>query len=663
VRRTYLVVLLLAGIFLSAFVLPVASPGVITFEKTYGEDIDCYFGRAVQQTSDGGYVVAGFWQYGLFGDIGPLLFKTDSLGNRRWWQAIKPLFDNVANSVQQTFDGGYIVGTMFGMTKTDAVGREVWTRGYGSSVRSVRQTSGGGYIAAGGYLLMTDAVGNLLWARDYGDIGFSVLQTWDEGYVMAGYKDDQVYLVKADHHGDSLWARTYGTGTGYSVWETLDSGYVIGGVTGEDMYLVKTNSLGESLWTRTYGGTGRDYAYSVQQTSDGGYILAGRTDSFTPGYRAYLVKTDSLGYILWTRLYGGSSWTDGFCAQQTSDGGYVIVGDKDCGAYLIKTDEEGGLRTDAGVVTLDAPGDTVLSDSICAVVATVRNFGVTSVTFDVIARIDSLSSDGYEDTVQVEDLPPDSSVEVVFKDWHVPPTDSTIYEMVVCTAVPQDWDTSNDCRSKSIFAYHVTYRDAGVVSVDSPGDTVFIDSLYPVIATVQNFGNIAIDFDVVAFIDGYDDRISVEGLAVGSTIQVTFRDWQVPLADSTTYRMAICTVLPHDSDTSNDCSYKSIFAYNLIGMQEGVKHGLQAADYRLEQNDPNPLRGSTVMGYSLPAAVPVSLKVYDMAGRLIEILVDENQESGTYRIRWQAKDRPAGIYFYRLQAGNFVDMKKMTVVH
>ncbi|MCH8838532.1 MAG: hypothetical protein IIA60_12170 [Candidatus Marinimicrobia bacterium] len=88
------------------------------------------------------------------------------------------------------------------------------------------------------------------------------------------------------------------------------------------------HAQGATLWTRTYGGSGSDYGYSVQQTVGGGFVVAGYTDSFGAGGRdVYLIRTDEAGDTLWTRTYGGSgSYDGGLSIQQTSDGGYVVIG-------------------------------------------------------------------------------------------------------------------------------------------------------------------------------------------------------------------------------------------------------------------------------------------------------------------------------------------------
>jgi len=99
---------------------------------------------------------------------------------------------------------------------------------------------------------------------------------------------------------------------------------------------------------KTYGGSEEDAGYYCQQTRDGGYILTGSTDSFGVGSRdVYLIKTDSLGDTLWTRIFG-EQCSDGYYVRQTTDGGYVIAGAADAfglhGIFIIRTDSIGHIK-------------------------------------------------------------------------------------------------------------------------------------------------------------------------------------------------------------------------------------------------------------------------------------------------------------------------------
>ena len=352
-------------------------------------------GNSVQQTTDGGYVVAGYTNSFGAGLNDVYLIKTNSLGDTLWTRTYGGANNDYGNSVQQTADGGYIIAgytNSFGaglndvyLMKTNASGDTLWTRTYGGIsaelANSIQQTTDGGYIVAGWtktfgaggadvYLIKTNPSGDTLWTKTYGgtgeDEGWSVRQTTDDGYIISGGTDSSgagdydVYLIKTNASGDTTWTRTYGGGhedKGFSVQQTLDGGYIVTGrmtpaIQG-DVWLIKTNASGDTLWTRTYGGASSDWGFSVQQTLDGGYVIAGVTYSAgTGGADVYLIKTNASGDTLWTKIYGGPSYDWGQSVRQTTDGGYVIAGEtQSYGAgswdvYLIKTDADGSVSVE-----------------------------------------------------------------------------------------------------------------------------------------------------------------------------------------------------------------------------------------------------------------------------------------------------------------------------
>ena len=85
-------------------------------------------------------------------------------------------------------------------------------------------------------------------------------------------------------------------------------------------------------------------------------------------------------------------------------------------------------------------------------------------------------------------------------------------------------------------------------------------------------------------------------------------------------------------------------------------------DYTLSQNYPNPFNPGTKIKYSIPQSSTVVIKVLDIIGNEIEILIADEKQAGTYELTWYVKNLPSGIYFYQLQAGNFVETKKMVLM-
>ncbi len=354
-------------------------------------------GNSVQRTSDGGFIIAGSTNSFGAGNYDIYLIKTNSSGDTLWTKTFGGDSADSGNSVRQTSDGGFIIAgntNSFGvgkydiyLIKTNSLGDTLWTKTFGGTGEeygwSVQQTSDGGFIIAGKtnsfgagsfdvYLIKTNSSGDTLWTRIFGgtgaDCGRSVQQTSDGGFIIAGYTYSfgagsyDVYLIKTNSLGDTLWTKTFGGTKGdmaYSVQQTFDGGFIITGYTesfgvgSEDVYLIKTNSSGDTLWTKTFGGTGSDMAYSVQQAFDGGFIIAGKTNSFwSSGENVYLIKTNSSGNTLWTKIFSGTGEAYGRSVQQTSDGGFIIAGyTESFGAgnydvYLIKTDSLGFVGTE-----------------------------------------------------------------------------------------------------------------------------------------------------------------------------------------------------------------------------------------------------------------------------------------------------------------------------
>ncbi|MCW8817154.1 MAG: T9SS type A sorting domain-containing protein, partial [Ignavibacteriaceae bacterium] len=93
-------------------------------------------------------------------------------------------------------------------------------------------------------------------------------------------------------------------------------------------------------------------------------------------------------------------------------------------------------------------------------------------------------------------------------------------------------------------------------------------------------------------------------------------------------------------------------------------------EFSLGQNYPNPFNPSTTIKYSIPTVIAsgttqsqlVTLKVYDVLGNEVVTLVNEEKLAGTYEVEFSAQNLPSGIYFYKLQSGNFVEMKKMVLL-
>jgi hypothetical protein len=547
-----------------------ADPGDTLWTRTYGGTL-IDRGTFAQQTTDGGYIVAGYTSSFGAGGNDVYLVKTDANGDTLWTRTYGGSSADEAQSVQQTTDGGYIIGGT--------------TYSFGH----------GGYDL---WLLKTNADGDTLWTRTYGgsgeDKGYSVQQTSDGGYIIAGYTESfgagyrDAYLVKTNDNGDTLWTRTYGeSDEDYfnCVQQSSDGGYIVAGYTDSfgagsyDVYLVKTDASGDTLWTRTYGGYAYDYGFSVQQTTDGGYIIAGSTLSFTPGgndllgppaTNIHLIKTDANADTLWARTYGGRGMDYPGSVQQTTDGGYIMGGyTASFGAgsydlYAIRVAGEAPQPDVSIVITPDDPPVTVPQGG---------SFGYTG-------TVTNNTEDPQTTDIWVMAVGPLEGVYGPFKE----------FEDVLLAP--------SQSRSR-----HLSQKVPNAAPLGS----------YNYIAYCGDYPSTVMDssFFQIEVVEG------VESGQGGWVLTGSFLEGD--LAD-----------IP--------------------------------SEFALLSNYPNPFNASTLISYQLPTDTHVELEVYNISGQKVATLIDGQQEAGYRSVTWDASEVSSGVYLYKLAAGDYTEIKTMTLL-
>ena len=413
------------------------APGIQWQNTIGGNTTDLLW--SIKQATDGGYILSGSSPSSISGDKTEnsngesdcWIIKLDSIGNIIWQNTIGGSGkENVLFGMQQTYDGGYILGFYsqsnisgdksennldtvcmpdctydYWLVKTDASGNIQWQNTIGGDnddeLYSLQQTVDGGFILGGSsksdlsgdktennwdttnltndyWMIKTDSLGNIQWQNTIGGNGFdwlyTIKQTTDGGYILGGRSgslvsgdktvasngNDDHWIVKTDASGNIQWQKAIGGGENEdirSIQLTADGGYILGGssrsnISGDktennwdpslvshDYWVVKIDFAGNVQWDKTIGGNDFDVLYSIHNTADGGFILGGVSYSSISGDKTevnwdtlfntsdyWIVKIDSVGNILWQKSFGGTDTDVLTCMQRTADDGYILGG-------------------------------------------------------------------------------------------------------------------------------------------------------------------------------------------------------------------------------------------------------------------------------------------------------------------------------------------------
>lgn len=452
------------------------------------------------------------------------------------------------------------------------------------------------------------------------DEGQSVCQTEDGGYIIGGSTYSfgagsyDFYVIKTDPSGNLEWESTYGTSNreyAHSLRQTSDLGFIIAGTTQpipghRDIYLVKIDSLGTMQWDAVlgYGGNVHDDCYSVQQTSDDGYILVGNTDSTLVGVGTdiYLVKTDSIGNLEWDIRFGGASSDWARSIDQTIDGGYFIAGGTysyEAGRYdyyVIKTDCDGNLDWDAtfGGEESDRCQDGIQTSDGGFVVTGYSNSFSSSCDDVYVVKIDSLG----------------------MLEWEV--------------VIGAEFDDQAYCIRQTI--------DEGYILA---GNTVRSPTGHPegYIIKLDQTGNV--EWEIICGGDGNEYLHSVQQTSDGGYISTGKTGSYGP----------------------GQYSVWLVKIQHEVGITEYNADILTSEGFLLSAS-PNPFENITLISYSIIQASHVDIAIFDVNGRKVIDLANESHAEGEYSLAWtgtnnQGESVPAGVYFVRMVSCNQHEVKKI----
>ncbi|MBL0062017.1 MAG: T9SS type A sorting domain-containing protein [bacterium] len=463
--------------------------------------------------------------------------------------------------------------------------------------------------------LATAQVPDSLWTRYYNsgesEICFGIDETTDNGLILAGYAlldtGATAVLIKTGPNGSPFWSRTFGDNEqAYCVLQTADGSYLVGGSsTNEEgnssTWLMKASSTGDSVWSRTFGGISGEDCRSIVATSDGGYLLAGNTTSFGEGDNdAWIVKTDANGGGLWTRTVGSDGSDQCIDAIRTSDNGYVFVGQTDSLATW------GGV--DAWIVKLNSQGDTLWS----------RTFGGQE--FEFFYSVQEAQDGGYVAAGATQSNSAGSY------DFFIAKTDANGNGQWTHTYGDIGDDECSEIRalpdggfilSGPTGSFDNNAYGTWILRTDALGDTLWSKVIRPD-TTGYGFCGILLSDGGYAFAGG--------GLRISNGRQdmLVTKIGAIPLPVTQSV-----TPLPSEFALSNF---------------------------------PNPFNPVTTIQFSMPQAGHATLTLFDVNGRQIETLLNDNLTSGEYHVSFDGANLPSGTYFARVQANTSAATHKIVLL-
>ncbi|MEO8446191.1 MAG: T9SS type A sorting domain-containing protein [bacterium] len=442
---------------------------------------------------------------------------------------------------------------------------------------------------------------------------YKTQQSSDGGYIAVGEErigiDSKIMIVKLDQYGDSVWSKYYdlntkGNYTGYWVEETYDNGFIFSG-SGEgpltDAYLIKSESLGNFEWVKIFSTPFQDIGKCVKELPDKGFILLSRNSPF-PNRYIVLTRTDSLGNTIWSKSYG--DFHSGLEVQYIENSGFIVAGwrrfeqEDIAKLYLLRTN-------------LD--GDTLWT---------------------------KMYSEFYHAGAYSIDVANDKGF-----------------------IIGGEADTSQDFRPK---AYIVKTDSLGNIQWQKRYANGYNETCYS-IRKFMNNGYVFCGFSdslqnghqrgILRRIDLNGNILNEKYFRFGGidnwfySVEMTNDNGLILCGGSyTTINNNIFALMVKTDSTGN------IYP---VGINNPVTTN---TGFKLYENYPNPFNPTTTINFDLSKKAMTKLIVYDVTGKEISTLINEQKEAGSHSIKFDGNNLPSGIYFYKLIWGEFEMVKSMALI-
>ena len=477
----------------------------------------------------------------------------------------------------------------------------------------------------------------------------------DNGDVLYNHGDGDIWLYKISLDGTIMWQNTYGgsaTEMPRQFFKTGDSGFLIFGNTessdgdvsglhgGGDFWLVRTDSLGNLLWQKCLGGSNNDRPEQMIPAHDGGYIGIGSTCSddgdishLYGAWDAWVVRVSEEGTLLWEKTYGGSGQDYGSSITATADGGYML------GATISSTTgyvncELTGLNDicDASLIKIDSLGEIEWQQC----------YGGSD--YDALIQIKQTTEGGYVFMATTRSTDGDVS------GFHGPGGDGNKSDL---------WVVKLD--ASGTIAWQ---RCLGGYENEQPGFLALHPDGGYLIGGNSNSteGDINCNASLPGTYTGWLVKLDASGeiawqRCLGSQVNNTFRTIEII---ETEHYLIGATTRANGGDV--DCDLKGqtdIWLVELMDTLTGIQATVPATTPAITAR-PNPAKHWVSITYELPIGMSqVVLEVADATGRL---LGSEKLNNNKGQSLWDIRGISAGVYYYKLTGNGFAKSGKLVIV-
>ena len=490
------------------------------------------------------------------------------------------------------------------------------------------------------------------------------------GYSYGNGGNADVATIKYDPDGEVVWLDRYNgpaDGSDYGQDIAVDASgnvYVTGTSEGsgtrQDYVTIKYQSDGRILWAERYDGPGQwDYAEALAVDASGNVYVIGTSDGGYPGTQDdyATIKYGPDGNELWVRRYSGPGSYD--------DGANDLAVDASGNVYVTGFTIDANVDANYTTIKYDPDGDTLW----------VREYYGTGGSDQAQALALDASGNVYV-TGYSSGIGTSQDIATVKYD-----TDGNGQWAARYNGPDNDRDVGREVAvdaSGNVFAFGYTVRldtdeeDFVTIKYDPDGMELWArlyngpgnDEDYPKALALDAYGNAYVcgnSYDSTTLLDYATLKYASNGDLV----------WTVRYdgpANDTDYGSDLALdasdnvyVTGGSTGIGTDLDYATIKYSQPTAVETGTSANTLPETFGLTCQ-PNPFNATTTIMYSLPEGGKVSLGVYNLRGQLIAALIDDYQGAGEYDVIWDASDYSSGVYFYKLQAGDFVSTKKMNLL-